>query len=114
MYEPGTILVRKEPQGTDEAPNAYDRVKVVGPSPFTHNGLSEWEGISRQGIIIQPAGMEYGANVDQPFGRLQELYDVAELPEPVEVDIHPKVRIINTGTASAGPSPEEVFSKAAT
>lgn len=81
MYDPGTILTLKEPRGTKDEPFPYDRVKVIGASPVNHaDASSEWAGNNGQGVLVTPlAG--FGANLDEPFGRLRELYEVESIPE---------------------------------
>lgn len=112
MYEPGTILTLKEPRsvGTpgedsyEEFP--YDRVRVLGGSPINHGATqSEWVGADANGIIIEPLN-GFGANADEPQGRIQSLYDVESIPER-EIDLGAPVKV--TTQAQAGPTPEEVF-----
>lgn len=115
MYEQDTILELKEqrepdPETGEEFP--YNRVKVVGPSPINHGiANAEWEGASGAGVIITPL-TNFGSTLDEPFGKLQALYNVVEIPvrevEPVQ-----KIRIIDSSTAAAGETPEEVFAKEA-
>lgn len=107
MYEPGSILVRKEPVDTEGDLYPYNRVRVVGPSPVSHSGggLGSWSGIEAQGVIIEPL-TSFAMNSDEPFGRLQAEYDVESIPEHTG-DLVPQVTVITPGTA--GPSPEEVF-----
>lgn len=110
MYEPGTILTLKEPKSTEDEPFAYDRIRVVGQSPINHADISsEWSSGNGQGVIIEPAGGHFGATLDEPEGRLQALYDVESIPEPVI--IQPSVKVITP--ALAGATPEEAFAKAA-
>jgi hypothetical protein len=97
VYKPDTILALKEPRTEYDEDGAvvgeafpYDRVRVIGQSPVNHATIAtEWTGANGQGVIVEPL-TEFGANLDEPFGRLQELYVVESLPEP-------------------GPSPEQVF-----
>lgn len=83
MFEPGTKLRLREPQSTDETPYPYDDVEVVGPSPVQHatSGESPWAGADAFGVIIKPAGEHFGATLDKPYGMLNELYDIVEIPE---------------------------------
>lgn len=113
MYEPNTILELKEPRSTEDKPFPYDRVKVIGQSPIDHatGATSGWEGVNSQGVIITPL-TDFASTLDEPLGKLQALYDVAEVPEVV-VDAAPQVRIVNSRSAAAGPTPEEVFAKEA-
>lgn len=131
MYAPDTILVLKEPRtvgtpaspdydpknpkagGTppskDYAPFAYDRVRVIGESPIQHSGgaRSEWVGAGARGVMIEPL-THFGANLDEPLGRLQSLYDIESEPI-IEVPVMQTVRVIQPG--QAGPTPEEVFAE---
>lgn len=83
----------------------YNRVKVLGPSPVVHE-YSEWQGADAAGVIIQPL-TEFAGNLDEPFGKLQQLYNVVEVPE--EIVYEPKIRVIESNTQEAGPTPEQVF-----
>ncbi len=104
MYEPETILTLKEPRGTEDEPFPYDRVKVIGQSPINHGTASEeWAGANGQGVIIEPL-TSFGSTLDEPFGKIQELYTIESVPPPVEV-VPPKVLT----PESLGASPEEVF-----
>ncbi|MBA3240071.1 MAG: hypothetical protein H0T60_02500 [Acidobacteria bacterium] len=101
-------MTLKEPRSEEGNPFPYDRVKVVGQSPVDHAGglASQWVGAHAQGVIITPVGEGFGSTVDEPFGKLQELYEVAEIPE-VLAPTAPDVTVITP--ESAGPSPEDVF-----
>lgn len=108
-YKPDTILTLKEPRSTPEKPFAYDRVRVVGISPMNHGVRSgEWGNDGGEGIIIQPVGEHFGANLDEPFGKLQHLYDVEFIPEPAKI-----MRGVPIETYEPGPSPEQVFAEEA-
>lgn len=112
MYQPETILSLKEPRSTEDQPFAYDRVRVVGVSPINHSGATaEWTGGDGQGVIIQPL-TDFGSTLDEPFGKLQLLYEVESVPE-LEIPRAAPIKVINSATASAGPTPEEVFKKEA-
>lgn len=116
MYETGTILERKEPLGTEEDPNAYDRIQVLGASPVVHSGPSaaEWAGTpGAAGVLIQPAGDTFGSTVDKPFGELQQLYRVVHIPERTQI-ITPQVTRYDALSYAAGKSPEQAFAEAAT
>lgn len=102
----------KEPKSTEDKPFAYDRVRVIGPSPINHGMTSsEWEGASGAGVLISPLS-DFAANLDEPYGKLTALYNVVEVPDHT-VDVAPKIRVINSTSQSAGPTPEEVFAKEA-
>jgi hypothetical protein len=85
----------------------YNRVRVVGRSPVTtsENG---WQGEDAVRVIIEPL-TEFGGNLEEPMGKLKQLYDVESTPEPVEAPVKVTVREINATTSQAGPTPEEVF-----
>jgi hypothetical protein len=114
MYERGTILTLREPrpdvevgEGEDKHshPFPYNRVRVLGQSPINHSSLdSEWVGQQGQGVIIE-ALSSFASNLDEPFGKLQELYEVESIPEPEVVE-----NVIKRVTPeSLGPSPEDKF-----
>jgi hypothetical protein len=125
MYEPDTILTLKEQKPpvkvakkedpdtgrvrkAHEIPFPYNKVRVVGTSPVDHSGggAGTWEGVAARGVIIEPLS-GFGSTLDEPYGKLQKLYDVTEVPSN-EVIIEP-VKIIRPTSGSAGPTPEEVF-----
>lgn len=112
MYEPDTILKLKKPRSTDDAVFPYDKVRVVNRSPINHSGTSDWEGADAEGVIIQPL-TGFDANSDEPFGKLAALYDVAELPDTSVDPESQKIRVVDTATAAAGKTPEEVFAEEA-
>jgi hypothetical protein len=113
VYKPDTILALKEPRTEYDEDGAvvgeafpYDRVRVIGQSPVNHATIAtEWTGANGQGVIVEPL-TEFGANLDEPFGRLQELYVVESLPEPA-VFRGEQVEVLTP--ADLGPSPEQVF-----
>jgi hypothetical protein len=110
MYEPNTILTLKEQRDPDEETNepfAYNEVRVVGESPVSHADKGDWTGTDARGVIIVPL-TNFGGTLDEPFGKLREIYDVTSVPE-VEVDVVQKIRVVNATSAQAGPTPEEVF-----
>jgi hypothetical protein len=111
MYEPGTILALKEPKSTEELNFPYDKVTVVGQSPIDHGGAvgGNWTGPDGQGVIIQPI-TSFGSTLDEPFGKLRSIYDVESIPE--QIIEAPQVRVVNSTSGSAGPTPEEVFAEA--
>jgi hypothetical protein len=115
MYEPDTILELKQPHGPDEETGEefpYNKVKVVGPSPINHGiNNAEWTGPDGAGVIITPLS-NFGSTLDEPLGKLQALYSVVEVPDRT-VDLNPKIRVINSTTDSAGPTPEDVFKQQA-
>ena len=110
MYEPNTILALNEqrdpdPETGEEFP--YNRVRVVGQSPVSHADKGDWTGADAVGVIIVPL-TNFGSTLDEPFGKLREIYAVEEVPV-VEVEAAPKIRVINATSAQAGPTPEEIF-----
>lgn len=112
MYEAETVLVLKEQRPDDPETGEvfpYNRVRVIGPSPINHaaGSGSEWDGAAGAGVLIAPTS-NFGSNLDEPLGKLQALYDVESVPETL-VDAAPQVRVINSTSQSAGPTPEEVF-----
>lgn len=111
MFTRGTILALKEPKSTEDAPFAYDRVRVLGPSVvFRPNALGEWDGTDAQGVVIEPVD-EFASNLDEPYGRLRRLYNVEWEPEPADQNV--RVEVIPAHTRQAGLTPEEVFEEAA-
>lgn len=97
------------PASEDYEPFPYDRVKVVGVSPVNRAAIEggEWEGPQGQEVIITPLD-GFGSTSAEPYGKLQKLYDVEEVPVR-EGTVEAPVRVITPGTA--GPTPEEVFAK---
>lgn len=111
-YAVETILTLKEPRSTEEQPFAYDRVKVIGPSPINHSSVqSEWTGAEGQGVIITPL-TDFGATLDRPYGELRDLYDVESIPDTTRAAA-PTIRVYDATSGEAGPTPEEVFKDAA-
>lgn len=106
MYKPGTVLTLREPQSTKDQPFPYDRVRVIGPSPVAHAAAGSWDGVGAQGVVIAPVD-EFAANIDEPYGKLQELYNVESEPEQAPII---QGRVIEV---QDGPSPEEQFAAAA-
>lgn len=113
MYAIDTILTLKEPRSTDDKPFAYDRVRVVGPSPVDHGAKpgATWSGAGARGVIIQPVEL-FGANLDEPLGKIQALYDIESEPEVV-LEVKQTVRKYDAHSSAAGKTPEEVFAEAA-
>lgn len=113
MYEPNTILTLNEQRDADPETNepfAYNRVRVVGQSPVSHADRGDWNGADAAGVIIVPLS-NLGGTLDEPFGKLREMYSVESVPEIVIEQ--PNVRVINAQTAQAGPTPEEIFAEQA-
>ena len=126
MYAPGTILklrkqrpdeeiaARVDPDNPDrkrpkqKIPFPYNRVEVVGESPIDYNAgrSGEWSGAGARGVIVQPLS-GHGSTLDEPFGKLQKLYEVESIPEKT-IEVAP-VRVVQAHTADAGPTPEEIF-----
>lgn len=111
MYAADSILTLKEPRSTDDKPFAYDRVRVIGPSPVSHRADPRYEGTDAKGVIIQPL-TEFAGNLDEPFGKLRTIYDVEFVPE-YEEEVTTTVRKYDASTSAAGPTPEEIFAKEA-
>lgn len=110
MYASNTILTLKEQHPNDPETDEvfpYNEVKVIGPSPVSHGGQSEWSGQAAVGVILVPTA-NFGSTLDEPLGKVQALYDVKSVPDE-EIEVAQKIRIYDSATASAGPSPEEVF-----
>lgn len=111
MYQPNTVLTLKEPRPNDEETDEvfpYNEVRVVGESPISYAGVGEWSGTAAKGIIIEPTS-NFGSNLDEPFGKLQALYDVKSLPAPQTVPVGPTT----VPVSQPGPTPEEVIAGAA-
>lgn len=120
-YTPGTILKRKTPLSKKDAPFVYDRVEVINDSPVQHpqpprtdeNGRvlpPKWTGRDADGVLIRPAGEGFGSNLDEPTGKLRELYEIESIPDP-EQPIE-TIKVIDATSSQAGPTPEEVFAAA--
>ena len=110
MYEPETVLVLKEPRSTEEDQFPYDRVEVIGQSPIHHGTRAEeWEGAQGQGVIVKPLN-GFGSTLDEPYGKLRDLYNVESTPVR-EAAAQATVKLITD--ADLGPSPEEQFADAA-
>lgn len=105
MYEPDSILVRRDPVPEDDAAAPYNRVQIVAASPMVHPVTTGWAGVQATGVIIRPLE-GFGANLDEPLGKLQSMYDIESVPERSTV-INPPVKVITPGLAGA--TPEEVF-----
>lgn len=112
MYTPDTVLVLKQQRDPDPETNEefpYNRVKVIGPSPVDHGGArgGEWEGTAAQGVVIVPLS-NFGSTLDEPYGKLGALYDVESVPDTT-IEVKQTIRVIDSSSQSAGPTPEEVF-----
>lgn len=112
MYAPNTVLELKEPKSMDGKPFPYDEVRVVGPSPIQHPVIAgaQWSGGDAQGVIITPL-TDFAGNLDEPFGKLQALYNVKSVPERNATP--QKVVVIDATSAEAGDTPEQVFAREA-
>jgi hypothetical protein len=109
------LIEQKDPQEGPDGPLEfpYNRVRVIGQSPVNHAGIQdEWVGANGQGVVIEPL-TAFGSNLDEPYGKLQRLYEVESLPPTLDVTIAPKVKIVGPGGVDPGPSPEDVFAGAA-
>ena len=110
MYAVNTELTLKEqrpPDDETDEPFPYNKVRVIGQSPISHSHKGEWEGADAEGVILAPL-TNFGANLDEPFGKCRLLYDVSFVPERT-VPVNQPVRVIDSSTAEAGATPEEVF-----
>lgn len=92
-------------------PFPWNRVEVIGRSPVT-SSEDEWRGEDAVRVILKPL-TDFAGNIEEPMGKVKQLYDVESVPEPPEVDVQPTLRTINATTAQAGPTPEEVFAQEA-
>lgn len=113
MYAAGTILALREQREPDEEtkePFPYNRVEVVGRSPVAH-ARGDWEGEDAQGVIIKPL-TNFGGVLDEPFGKVREIYEVESEPE-IEYEVVQKIRVVDATSRQAGPTPEDVFAEQA-
>jgi hypothetical protein len=112
MYAANTILSLKEQRPNDPETDEvfpYNEVKVIGPSPISHGGQSEWSGQAAVGVIIVPTA-NFGSTLDEPLGKVQALYEVKFVPTN-EIEVAQKIRVYDSSTAAAGQTPEEVFAE---
>ena|SRR5688572_7917287 len=110
MYAKDTILTLKVQRPPDEETGeefAYNTVRVIGESPVQHTSRGEYEGPDAKGVIIVPTA-NFGGTLDEAFGKLRQIYDVSEMPT-TEIQAPSPIRVIDSSTAQAGPTPEEVF-----
>lgn len=91
-------------------PFPYNKVEVVGPSPIVAD-RGEWTGPDAAGVIIRPL-TDFGGNLDEPVGKLKQLYNVVSVPEDI-VPVEQTIKVINSATNQAGETPEEVFAREA-
>lgn len=113
MYEPDTILSLKIPRDPDSETGEafpYNTVRVIGRSVVSHAWEEDWRGADSEGVMLTPES-NFGSVIDEPFGKLRQLYDVSQ--RPVLEVVVPKLRVIDSATAAAGPTPEEVFAEEA-
>lgn len=112
MYEIDTVLKLKEQHDPDEETGEefpYNRARVVGQSPVSDpKKAGGWTGPDAVGVIITPLS-NFGGVLDEPFGKLREIYDVESIPEPVTQYTTPKVNATSLPRIPLGPSPEEQF-----
>jgi hypothetical protein len=142
MFKSGTILELKEPREPSQATDPYtgeprfekkrdprtgeekilkdkpvmrafpyNKVEVIGPSPIHHGGESKWTGPDSAGVIVRPL-TDFAGNIDEPVGKIKQLYNVVSVPEDV-VPVEQTIRVINSSTNQAGETPEEVFTREA-
>ncbi len=110
MYATNTILSLKAQRDPDDETGeefAYNKVRVIGESPVQHTSKGEYEGSDAKGVIVVPMS-NFGGTLDEPFGKLRQLYDVEEIPD-TSIQPPSPIRVIDSSTAQAGPTPEEVF-----
>ncbi len=110
MYAADTILTLKAQRPPDDETDeafAYNQVRVIGESPVQHTSKGEYVGPDARGVIVVPMS-NFGGTLDEPFGKLRQLYDVSEMPDTTIQPPSP-IRVIDSSTAQAGPTPEEVF-----
>ncbi len=105
MFQPETVLTKREPFAEDHASAPYNRVRVIGQSPINHGTIqTEWVGGQAQGVIVQPLD-GFGATLDEPYGKLVDLYEIESVPE----NIIPAEPIVHHVPQDGSPSPEDVF-----
>lgn len=105
MFQPETVLIKREPFEEDHASAPYNRVKVIGQSPINHGTIqTEWVGAQAQGVIIQPID-GFGSTLDEPYGKLVELYEIESVPE----NVLPAEQVIQHIPQDGSPSPEDIF-----
>jgi hypothetical protein len=101
MYQRETILTLKEQREPDEETGevfAYNEVK------------GDYTGSDASGVIIVPLS-NFGGTLDEPFGKLRELYDVKEVPELIAAQ-KPEAQVRHVQPAPQ-PTPEQVFAEEA-
>lgn len=119
MYQPNTVLTIKDefrdqfpddPETGDPFP--YMTVRVIGESPISYTG-GEWTGLAAHGVIVEPMTL-FSSNLDEPLGKLQELYKIVSIPEitlePRFSDREAELALLRLRVA---PTPEEVFAELA-
>lgn len=93
----------------------YNRVQVINQSPVSHASTGEWGGSAAQGVLIQPLSA-FAAVLDEPLGKLQALYTVTSVPEPMVVNPmatrNPLAAAEIRGVGHQ-PTPEDVFAEKA-
>lgn len=111
MYENGTILKRREP--VDDPDYPYNFLEVVGESPMTYANTADWTGAEARGVIVQAtfdpdtdAPTPFAPTLDEPVGKLNELYEIVSVPELVVAT----EQVIKR--APTLPTPEEAFKEA--
>lgn len=111
MYPTDTVLSLKVQRDADEETGEefpYNEVRVVGPSPVSHSHKGDWEGADAAGVIIVPLS-NFGATLDEPYGKLVKLYDVESIPSDDIPISAPKVAASSLPRTVLGPTPEDVF-----
>jgi hypothetical protein len=100
----------REPDPETGEEFAYNTVEVINASPISAHTKGDYMGPDAVGVIVVGTS-NFGATLDEPFGKLREMYDVVSIPVH-EAPANP-VRVVNATSAAAGPTPEEVFQKEA-
>lgn len=100
------MKTQREPDPETGEPFAYNTVEVINASPISAHTKGDYMGADAVGVIVVGTS-NFGATLDEPFGKLRELYEVVSIPVH-EAPAVP-VRVINSTSAAAGPTPEEVF-----
>jgi hypothetical protein len=125
-YKPGTILKLREQIPPDEETgeeSPYNRIKFISVSPAQPVDTEGWKGEEAKFGVYIPLS-NFGANLHQPIGRIQKLYDIEFEPTDDAPDEDSKPRIkskaeqeaelraweeAHAAKVQASRTPEEVF-----